>query len=301
MEEISVAVRVPAKVNLVLHVGDTDESGYHQLGTVFQAVSIYDELVAELAPAGEFSVEITGEGAGELPTDNSNLAIRAARMLAVACQVKDAGVRLRIHKRIPVAGGMAGGSADAAASLLACSVLWDVAAEPEVLVDQAKLLGADVPFALMGGVAIGTDRGDDLVPVLTRGTMHWVFATSFDGMSTPAVFRRFDEMGPGRSTEISTELLAALATGDARTVGRLLANDLHDASIDLDPRLAGVIEAGMAKGALGSVISGSGPTIAFLVATPEDGLRLANSLAAHPDVKATHRAHGPVPGAQLRA
>lgn len=291
---------MPAKVNLVLHVGDTDDRGYHELGTVFQAVSLYDDLVAEPASPGVFSVEVTGEGAESLPLDDSNIAVKAARMLAIACQVPEAGVRLSIRKRIPVAGGMAGGSADAAAALLACSVLWDVAADPEVLVDQAKLLGADVPFALLGGVALGRDRGDDLVPVLTRGRFHWVFATSFGGLSTPAVFQRFDELGSARPTEVSDGLLAALATGDAAELGAHLANDLHDAACDLDPRLAGVIEAGMAAGALGSVISGSGPTIGFLVESADAGLRLSNALVAHPDVRATHRAHGPVPGAQLR-
>lgn len=298
MSELEVRVRVPGKVNLALHVGGVDEQGYHELGTVFQAVSVYDDVIARPAPRGVFTLALSGEGEDWLPTDSSNLAIRAARALAEANDV-DEGVELLIHKRIPVAGGMAGGSADAAGTLLACSVLWDVAAEPEDLTGLAKALGADVPFALLGGVAIGTGRGDDLVPVLTRGTLHWVFATSHDGLSTPRVFRRFDELSTPRPVTIDDDLLAALAIGDAAAVGRHLTNDLADAAIDLDPRLAGVLEAGRSAGAIGATVSGSGPTCAFLVPDPDTGFTVAHALAAHPDVAATHRASGPVPGAQV--
>lgn len=291
-------VRVPGKVNLALLVGDVDDSGYHELGTVFHAVSLFDDVVAEPAQAGVIELQISGEGANELPTDDRNLAVRAATMLASEYGVR-AGVRLSIHKRIPIAGGMAGGSADAAGALLACAVAWDLDAGPDDLSRLGARLGADVPFALLGGVAIGRGRGDQLVPLLTRGKLCWVFATSHGGLSTPAVFRRCDELGPGRSTALPEGLLTALATGDVAGVAAGLTNDLSDAALDLDPSLAEVLDVGKAAGALGAVLSGSGPTCAFLVASENDGLRVADKLGALPQVRAAVRAWGPVPGAQL--
>ncbi|PIE99318.1 MAG: 4-(cytidine 5'-diphospho)-2-C-methyl-D-erythritol kinase, partial [Propionibacterium sp.] len=177
-----IRVRVPAKVNLALRVGPPDDEGYHALGTIFQAVSLFDDVTVEATEAGVFELQITGRGEGELATDDRNLAIKAAKLLANRYQVTT-GVKIKLHKRIPIAGGMAGGSADAAGVLLACSVLWDLDTSPDDLVNLAAELGSDVPFAVFGGVAIGTGRGDRLVPILTRGTLHWVFATSSIGLS----------------------------------------------------------------------------------------------------------------------
>lgn len=294
-----IKVRVPAKVNLALLVGGVDADGYHELGTVFHAVSLFDDVTAEAAPPGTFELTMTGLGAEWLPTDDRNLAIRAAKLLASRYRVADAGVQLTIHKRIPIAGGMAGGSADAAGTLLACSVLWDVDVSPDELGALAAELGADVPFPLLGGVAIGTGRGDQLVPLLTRGRLHWVFATSHGGLSTPTVFRRFDELRPAGSTALPEALLSALATGDTPAIASALVNDLEVAALDLDPALAEVLSAGREAGALGAIVSGSGPTCAFLVASKADGLRVAAALEALPDVGEAHRAWGPVPGAQL--
>nr|WP_231980040.1 hypothetical protein [Tessaracoccus coleopterorum] len=187
---------------MALRVGGTDPQGFHKLGTVFQAVSLGDEVIAQAAPAGQFRLSFQGEGAGFLPVDDTNLAMRAAKLLARRFGVDDAGVTLTIRKRIPVAGGMAGGSADAAGVLVACNALWHLGATRDQLQPLAAVLGSDVPFLLLGGTAIGTGRGIDLAPVITSGTYHWAFALSHSGLSTPSVFGEFDrtsEPGPPRS------------------------------------------------------------------------------------------------------
>lgn len=295
----AVRVRVPAKVNLALRVGGTDEQGYHRLGTVFQAVSLGDEVVADDAPAGEFRLVFNGEGAGFLPVDDTNLAIKAAKLLAKRFDRTDVGVSLLIRKRIPVAGGMAGGSADAAAVLVACSALWGIDADREELHRLAAELGADVPFLLMGGTAIGTGRGDVLTPIMSSGTFHWTLALSHTGLSTPAVFREFDRLSEPQDTEIPVALLEALRAGDAAAVGASLVNDLERAAISLQPTLARTLELGLAAGALGAIVSGSGPTCAFLAGSDAHSHELAEALAVFSGVRAVRRAFGPVPGAQV--
>lgn len=295
----AVRVRVPAKVNLALRVGGTDEQGYHRLGTVFQAVSLGDEVVADDAPAGEFRLVFNGEGAGFLPVDDTNLAIKAAKLLATRFGRTDVGVSLLIRKRIPVAGGMAGGSADAAAVLVACSALWGIDADREELHRLAAELGADVPFLLMGGTAIGTGRGDVLTPIMSSGTFHWTLALSHTGLSTPAVFREFDRLSEPQGTEIPVALLEALRAGDAAAVGASLVNDLERAAISLQPTLARTLELGLAAGALGAIVSGSGPTCAFLAGSDAHSHELAEALAVFSGVRAVRRAFGPVPGAQV--
>ena len=292
-----VRVRVPAKINLALCVGALGADGYHPLGTAFQAVSLYDEVTATDDRAGRFSVSVTGQQADEVPTDDRNLAVRAARLLAA--HEGGVGVSLAIKKCIPVAGGMAGGSADGAAALLACSVLWDLDQSLEDLQLLGAELGSDVPFPLHGGTAIGTGRGDRLLALLTRGTYHWVLAFAHGGLSTPDVFRRFDELGVVRGTEVPPELLNALAVGDAVALGSALRNDLQPAALDLRPELADTLEHGMAAGALGGLVSGSGPTCAFLAATEARALDIAAQLSRLPQVRATKLAVGPVPGAKL--
>lgn len=292
-------MRVPAKINLALHVGATDASGYHELGTLFQAVSLFDDVTARPAPAGEFRLRISGEGAAFLPLDERNLALRAARLASATFGDESNGVELTVKKRIPVAGGMAGGSADAAGALLACSVLWDLDANPDDLADLGAQLGADVPFCLLGGTAIGTRRGDHLVPVLSRGTYHWVLAFSHHGLSTPAVFRRFDELSAPLSTQVSPALVAAVTSGAIASVGAALTNDLEQAAIDLQPDLADTLAVGRDAGALGAIVSGSGPTVAFLVESDSAALGVEHALTNCSQVRTVRRASGPVPGAQL--
>ena len=292
-------MRVPAKVNLALNVGATDNEGYHALGTLFQAVSLFDDLVARPAEAGVFRVSFRGEGASGLPTDDTNLVVRAARLLAETCGTGNLGAEIRVHKRIPVAGGMAGGSADAAATLVACNRLWGMGLDTGQLHALAARLGADVPFLLHGGTAVGTGRGEKLKPVPVSGSLQWVLALSHHGLSTPAVFREFDRISPPRPTGIDPGLLAALAGGDVRRVGSLLGNDLQQAAVNLHPELADVLAMGREAGAAGALVSGSGPTIAFLVGTPAAADAISDRLGLSSRVRAVRRAHGPVPGARI--
>lgn len=292
-------MRVPAKVNLALNVGATDTEGYHALGTLFQAVSLFDDLAARPAEAGVFRVSFRGEGASGLPVDDTNLVVRAARLLAETCGTGNLGAEIRVHKRIPVAGGMAGGSADAAATLVACNRLWGTGLDAEQLHALAARLGADVPFLLHGGTAVGTGRGEKLRPVPVRGRFHWVLALSHHGLSTPAVFREFDRISEPRPTDINPGLLAALADGDTSGVGSLLGNDLQQAAINLQPELADVLAMGCEAGAVGALVSGSGPTTAFLAGAPAAADAISDRLVLSSRVRAVRRVHGPVSGARV--
>lgn len=294
-------VRSPAKVNLALKVGPQRPDGFHPLATVFQAVSIYDEVVAEWADPDEFEVVAHGEGVEDVPLDDTNLAVRAARLLAEHYGPHDSlGVSLSIKKAIPVAGGMAGGSADAAASLLACAVLWGLDVHSDALRELAAHLGSDVPFSLLGGTAVGSGRGETLVPALARGNYHWVFAFGHNGLSTPAVYQRYDELTPNApQPEVPAALMNALRTGDPAAVGAALDNDLQAAALDLQPQLAQTLEAGLEFGALGAVVSGSGPTCAFLVSGEPAAVDLSVALSAEGVCRAVRRAAGPVIGARV--
>lgn len=298
-----VRVRVPAKINLSLQVGDLRPDGYHELATVFQAVSLFDEVTASTAPEGSITASVKGLGADQIGLGLDNLAVRAAHLLRDRFGDPELGVALRIKKRIPVAGGMAGGSADAAGALLTCSVLWDLDTAPTDLAELAAELGSDVPFSLAGGTALGRGRGETLVPLLSRGVYHWALAIADRGLSTPKVFRRFDEMlAAGELANLECDergVLNALATGDAALLADHLCNDLAAPAIDMFPQLANILASGRAAGALGGMISGSGPTCAFLCATESDAVSVAAALKSVPGVVSTLRASGPVPGAQL--
>lgn len=299
----TVRVRVPGKINLALCVGPVRADGYHPLATLFQAVSLFDEVSATRAEAGRFAIRTTGEGAAAVPGDDTNLAVRAARLLAQVHGTPDLGVSLEVRKTIPVAGGMAGGSADAAAALLACSVLWDLDTSPDDLLALGGELGSDVPFALMGGCALGTGRGEQLVPALSRGTYHWVLAFADEGLSTPAVFRRFDELRLARqgALGVPADLMNALASGDPVALGKALVNDLQMPAFSLAPGLRRTLDAGLDHGALGAVVSGSGPTCAFLAADESAAVDLSVRLSAEGVARQVRRAAGPVPGARLIA
>ena len=298
---VSVTVRAPAKVNLYLGVGPRRPDGFHDLATVFQAVSLYDEVTVR--PSSELAVEVTGEGADQVPDDATNLAARAALALA-AFTGREAKVRIEIRKGIPVAGGMAGGSADAAAALVACDALWETAVGAAALHQLASTLGSDVPFCLIGGTALGAGRGEQLTTVLGRGSYHWVFALADGGLSTPAVYGELDRMReqtPGLEAEVPQEMLAALRTGDARRLAPLLANDLQAAALRLKPALRRTLEAGLDAGALGALVSGSGPTCAFLAEDESAAVNLAAALPGSGVCRAVRRAHGPVAGVKLVA
>jgi 4-diphosphocytidyl-2-C-methyl-D-erythritol kinase len=291
----AVRVRAPAKINLHLGVGARRPDGFHELVTVFHAVSLYDEVTVR--PAPELRITVTGEGAHLLPTGPGNLAWQAATLLAAHAGVPP-NVRVEIAKRIPIAGGLAGGSADAAATLRACARLWGV---PDTeLPAFAARLGSDVAFALAGGTALGTGRGEVLEPLECAAELHWVLAVAGFGISTATAYATIDELratgaAPGPRLDVGA-LRAALAAGNLPAVGALLDNDLQPASVHLAPALADVLAAGRAAGALGGLVSGSGPTCAFLCPSGA----AAAALAAHLPGR-TLLASGPVPGAAVPA
>jgi 4-diphosphocytidyl-2-C-methyl-D-erythritol kinase len=287
---------VPGKVNLHLSVGPRRPDGYHDVTTVLQAVSLYDDVTA-VGGQDEITCTVAGEGSGELPTDSDNLAVAAALRLAVVAGVTS-GVRLDLLKGIPVAGGMAGGSADAAGALVACDALWHTNVGREELDRLAATLGSDVPFALHGGSALGVGRGEQVSPVLARGQFHWVFALAERGLSTASVYAEHDRGDP-RPERGPDGVLAALRAADTVALGRALHNDLEAAALRLRPSLRRTLDAGLERGALGAVVSGSGPTCAFLVASRGDAVALAAGLSGAGVCRGVRTAHGPVPGARV--
>lgn len=317
----SVRVRVPAKVNLHLAVGPVRADGYHELTTVYHAIGLYDELTARRGDM--LSLTMEGEGAGELPLDERNLVIRAARALAEHTG-RPAHARLHLRKQIPVAGGLAGGSADAAAALVACDALWGTGLSRDDLTPIAATLGSDIPFLIGGGTALGTGRGERVSPVLAGShAWHWVIAVADDGLSTPEVYRELDRLRAGTSPSAASgrsatqsalkrpepvglvdagppdRLLAALRQRDPAVLAAALANDLQAAALSLRPALRRTLAVGTEEGALAGIVSGSGPTCVFLAEDSRHATELATQLSARQVARAVFTAHGPVPGARL--
>ncbi|MEV6794968.1 4-(cytidine 5'-diphospho)-2-C-methyl-D-erythritol kinase [Streptomyces sp. NPDC051320] len=293
----AVTVRVPAKVNVQLAVGGARPDGFHNLANVFLAVSLHDEITA--TPAETLRITCAGPGADQVPLDRTNLAARAAELLAARHGIAP-GVHLHIDKDIPVAGGMAGGSADGAGALLACDALWSTGASRDELLEICAELGSDVPFSLVGGAALGTGRGERLAPLELGAPFHWVFALADGGLSTPTVFREFDRLTPDAAEpEASPDLIEALRTGDAVALAAALANDLQPAALSLRPSLADTLAAGTAAGALAGIVSGSGPTTAFLAKDAEEAERIASSLRRSGTCRVARTAHSGVAGAAV--
>ncbi|MEW2284773.1 4-(cytidine 5'-diphospho)-2-C-methyl-D-erythritol kinase [Streptomyces sp. NPDC047841] len=296
---MSVTVRVPAKVNVQLAVGAARPDGFHDLANVFLAVGLYDEVT--VTPADELRITCAGPDAAQVPLDRTNLAARAAIALAARRGIEP-NVHVHIAKDIPVAGGMAGGSADGAGALLACDRLWGTGASRAELLAICAELGSDVPFSLVGGAALGVGRGERLTALEAGGTFHWVFAMAERGLSTPAVFREFDRLAEGREIPepvASAELVAALAKGDAEALAASVSNDLQPAALSLFPELAGTLAAGRGAGALAALVSGSGPTTAFLTRDAESAEKVAGALWASGTCRAVRVAAGPVAGATV--
>ena len=298
-----VTVRVPAKINLHLAVGPLRSDGYHDLSTVFHAVSLFDEVT--VAATEHPGVEVHGEGAGEVPTDGTNLAWRAVELVAEhAGRVPD--VRVVLRKGIPVAGGMAGGSADAAGALVGLSALWKLDLTRDELSRMAAQLGSDVTFALHGGTALGTGRGETIVPVLSRHSQHWVIALHRGGLATGAVYQELDRLRRDldnrgtRPLERPVEpVLEAVAGGDPRQLALCLGNDLQAAAVSMTPELRRTLRAGVDAGALAGIVSGSGPTCAFLCSDADSAIDVAAQLAGVGVCRTVRVVHGPVPGARL--
>lgn len=298
----SVTVRVPAKVNLQLSVGPRESDGYHQLVTVFQAISIFDDVTVKIGEQGSgINLTVSGDQIHGVPTDSTNLVVKAIELIADKFEL-DIDVNVDVKKSIPVAGGMAGGSADAAAAIVAIDELYSLEMTREEMHSIAAQLGSDVPFLLSGGTAIGQGRGDQLTAALSRGTYHWVLALSSVGLSTPAVYGECDRLRQGldiSDPQISDALMQALLTADPSNVGKLLINDLQPAACSLRPALRLILDVGQEYGALGAIVSGSGPTVAFLVSDEEHGLDLAVALSASGVVGSVTRAFSPVHGAKV--
>jgi 4-diphosphocytidyl-2-C-methyl-D-erythritol kinase len=300
----SVTARAPGKVNIQLSVGPVRSDGFHPLASVFHAVALSEEVtVAVGAPGTGIGIdEVTGLQADEVPRDSTNLVWRAAERLAVEVGRPAPDLRISITKGVPVAGGMAGGSADCAAALVALNDLWGSPLGRDDLARVALDLGSDVPFSLMGGTALGLGRGEQLSPLMVRGSFHWVFATATQGLSTPAVYAAFDRLVEDRivaDPQADAAVVAALIAGDARALARALHNDLQEPALTLRPRLRDVLDAGLAAGALGGIVSGSGPTVAFLVADPAAAARVTAALSGLEQVRAAFPTTGPAPGARV--
>lgn len=300
----AVTVRAPGKINVFFRVGALQDDGYHEVASLYQAVSLYEEVTA--TKSDRFSVRFIGPIDTEgLATDESNLAIRAARLLADFTGYTG-GVDLLITKRVPIAGGMGGGSADAAATLLACDELWGTGVGRHGLHDLAAQLGADVPFALEGGTAVGTGRGDELSQALTTGQFHWVLVLAEAGLSTPVVYRTLDEhrdrhaaslLPAPAQPSVDTAVLQAIRLGNPESLADAMHNDLQVAALKLEPALAELLELGESRGALAGIVSGSGPTIAFLAPSSAEAAEL-QAVLSRTGLR-TLTVTGPVSGARV--
>lgn len=296
---LAVRVRVPAKVNIELCVGPLRDDGFHCLATIFHAVDLTDDVY--VAPAATWGCSVSGPYADRVPTGAQNLAVRAAQRLAQQVGIEEA-LQIDIDKKIPVAGGMAGGSADAAGALVGADALWILGHQSSQLMEIGAQVGSDVPFAIAGGTALGVGRGERLVPVLAQVDLHWVFALQDEGLSTPDVYAECDRLRAGEAVDEpqpSEQLMIALRSGDVPAIAAHLHNDLQPAALSLMPRLQQVIDAGLAAGACGAVVSGSGPTVAFLCTNRTSALDLMIALNAGRVADHVVSAVGPAPGAHV--
>lgn len=287
---IQVSASAPGKINIFFKVGALKSDGYHDVLSIYQALDIRETV--KVAGSSRWKVSVSGalsdEQIAAVPTGEDNLVVRAAKSIGqLANLTRVSELSFEITKNVPVAGGMGGGSADAAAAMLAVDELWDTQVDGEALMKAAAELGADIPFALLGGTAIGIGRGDKLDPIDDVQKLHWVLVPMDAGLSTPRVYAKLDEMRAAKGQdptlvpvpEVPYELIDALVHGDARDVAKHLHNDLQDAAVALMPELSITMHAGLAAGALAAMVSGSGPTIAMLAESEEAAESIANHLA----------------------
>jgi len=302
MRSRGVVARVPAKVNLQLSVGPLGSDGFHEVTTVFQAISLFDDVTVATAPEGDgIKISITGQTSSGVPADSSNLAVKAAELMIKNYDLP-ADLVIKLKKEIPVAGGMAGGSADAAGVIVGLDSLFELGLSRDEMEIVGSKIGSDVPFSICGGVAIGTGRGDQITPALSKGSYNWVLALSGQGLSTPSVYQECDRLREGLSISaplVSEPLMQALRAGDAKALGKALTNELQPAACSLRPALRLVLDVGIDYGALGGIVSGSGPTVAFLVSDDEHAMDLTVALSASGVVSSVVRAIGPAHGARI--
>ena len=302
MRSRGVVARVPAKVNLQLSVGPLGSDGFHEVTTVFQAISLFDDVTVATAPDGEgIKISISGQTSSGVPADNSNLAVKAAELMIKNYDLPT-DLIIKLKKEIPVAGGMAGGSADAAGVIVGLDSLFELGLSRDEMEIVGSKIGSDVPFSICGGVAIGTGRGDQITPALAKGSFNWVLALSGQGLSTPSVYQECDRLREGLSISspaVSEQLMQALRAGDAKALGKSLTNELQSAACSLRPALKLVLDVGVDYGALGGIVSGSGPTVAFLVSDDDHAMDLTVALSASGVVSSVVRATGPAHGARI--
>ena len=302
MRSRGVIARVPAKVNLQLAVGPLGTDGFHEVTTVFQAISLFDDVTVETAAENNgISIQITGQTSTGVPSDSSNLAVKAATLMIKNYDLPS-DINIKLKKEIPVAGGMAGGSADAAGVIVGLDSLFELGLSRDEMEMVGSKIGADVPFSICGGVAIGTGRGDQITPALFKGSYNWVLALSGQGLATPSVYAECDRLREGLSIStpvVSEQLMQALRAGDAKALGKSLSNDLQPAACSLRPALRLVLDVGLDYGALGGIVSGSGPTVAFLVKDDEHAMDLTVALSSSGVISSVVRASGAVAGARI--
>ena len=302
MRSRGVVARVPAKVNLQLAVGPLGNDGFHEVTTVFQAISLFDDVTVATAPENNgISIQITGQTSTGVPSDNSNLAVKAAALMIKNYDLPN-DLNIKLKKEIPVAGGMAGGSADAAGVIVGLDSLFELGLSRDEMEMVGSKIGADVPFSICGGVAIGTGRGDQITPALFKGSYNWVLALSGQGLATPSVYAECDRLREGLSIStpvVSEQLMQALRAGDAKALGKSLSNDLQPAACSLRPALRLVLDVGIDYGALGGIVSGSGPTVVFLVKDDEHAMDLTVALSSSGVISSVVRATGAVAGARI--
>jgi 4-diphosphocytidyl-2-C-methyl-D-erythritol kinase len=293
---------VPAKVNLQLSVGPLGSDGFHEVTTVFQAISLFDDVTVATAPDGDgIKISISGQTSSGVPADSSNLAVKAAELMIKNYDLPT-DLIIKLKKEIPVAGGMAGGSADAAGVIVGLDSLFELGLSRDEMEGVGSKIGSDVPFSICGGVAIGTGRGDQITPALAKGNYSWVLALSGQGLSTPSVYQECDRLREGLSISspaVSEQLMQALRAGDAKALGKALTNELQPAACSLRPALRLVLDVGVDYGALGGIVSGSGPTVAFLVSDDDHAMDLTVALSASGVVSSVVRATGPAHGARI--
>lgn len=302
MRSNGVVARVPAKVNLQLSVGPLGVDGFHEVTTVFQAISLFDDVtVATAAENSGLVISVTGETAKGVPADSSNLAIKAAELMIKEYELPS-DLSIKLKKEIPVAGGMAGGSADAAGVIVGLDSLFELGLSRDEMELLGSKIGSDVPFSICGGVAIGSGRGDQITPALAKGNYNWVLALSGQGLATPSVYQECDRLREGLSISapvVSEQIMQALRAGDAKALGKALTNELQPAACSLRPALRLVLDVGIDYGALGGIVSGSGPTVAFLVSNDDHAMDLTVALSASGVVSSVVRATGPAHGARI--
>ena len=302
MRSKGVVARVPAKVNLQLSVGPLGGDGFHEVTTVFQAISLFDDVtVATAAENSGLVISVTGETAKGVPADSSNLAIKAAELMIKEYELPS-DLSIKLKKEIPVAGGMAGGSADAAGVIVGLDSLFELGLSRDEMELLGSKIGSDVPFSICGGVAIGSGRGDQITPALAKGNYNWVLALSGQGLATPSVYQECDRLREGLSISapvVSEQIMQALRAGDAKALGKALTNELQPAACSLRPALRLVLDVGIDYGALGGIVSGSGPTVAFLVSDDDHAMDLTVALSSSGVVSSVVRATGPVAGARI--